>query len=113
LSDEMGLAKPDPRFFQFLLEQASVPAEEALMIGDRTDYDIGPAKRLGMKTIRLILSLAAKGSPLDSVFGRKYCESIERAALSTADPRGSEEEPDLTLYSWAEIPAAVTRLAQM
>jgi len=112
LSDEMGLAKPDPRFFQFLLEQAGVAAAEALMIGDRTDYDIGPAKQLGMKTIRLILSLAAKGDPPDSVFGRKYLESIERAAMSTADPRGSTEEPDLTLYSWAEIPPAVNWLAQ-
>ena len=112
LSDEMGLAKPDPHFFQFLLEQAGVTAEEALMIGDRVDYDIGPAKRLGMKTIRLILSLATKGDPPDSIFGRKYLESIERAAMSTADPCGSEEEPDLTLYSWAEIPPAVNRLAQ-
>jgi HAD superfamily hydrolase (TIGR01549 family) len=113
LSDEMGLAKPDPRFFQSLLEQAGATAEETLMVGDRTDYDIGPAKRLGMKTIRLILSVAAKGNPPDSIFGRKYVESIERAAISTADPRGSEEEPDLMLYSWAEISSAVDRLAQV
>jgi HAD superfamily hydrolase (TIGR01549 family) len=112
LSDEMGLAKPDPRFFQFLLEQAGATAEETSMIGDRTDYDIYPAKRLGMKTIRLILSVAAKGDLPDSIYGRKYIESIERAAISTADPRGSEEEPDLTLYSWAEIPSAVDRLAK-
>jgi len=112
LSDEMDLAKPDPRFFQFLLKQAGVTAADVLMIGDRTDYDIGPAKRLGMKTIRLILNQAAKGDPPDSYFGRRYLASIERAAMSTADPRGSEEEPDLTLHSWAEIPAAVNKLAQ-
>ena len=50
-SAEAGISKPDPRIFTLALERAECPAEEAVMIGDRLDNDIVPAKRLGMKTV--------------------------------------------------------------
>jgi FMN phosphatase YigB (HAD superfamily) len=50
-SAEAGVAKPDPRLYQLALEQASCLPEHALMIGDRIDNDIIPAKRLGMKAV--------------------------------------------------------------
>lgn len=50
-SAEAGLAKPDLRIFYMALEQANCLPEEAVMIGDRLDNDIVPAKKIGMKTI--------------------------------------------------------------
>lgn len=50
-SAEEGVAKPDPRIFQISLERSGCKPENAVMIGDRIDNDIEPAKRMGMKTI--------------------------------------------------------------
>ena len=50
-SAEEGVAKPDRRIFDIALERSGCPAHEAMMIGDRIDNDIFPAKNLGMKTM--------------------------------------------------------------
>lgn len=50
-SDEVGIAKPDPEIFLYALHQAGISAQYAVMIGDRIDNDIRPAKALGFQTI--------------------------------------------------------------
>ena len=50
-SAEAGCAKPDPKIFIAALDKAGCETSEAVMIGDRLDNDIIPAKRLGMKTV--------------------------------------------------------------
>lgn len=50
-SAELGVAKPDRAIFYKALEMAKCAAQEAIMIGDRLDNDISPAKKLGMQTI--------------------------------------------------------------
>lgn len=50
-SAEAGCAKPDFKIFKLALEQAGCKPNEAVMIGDRLDNDIVPAKQLGMKTV--------------------------------------------------------------
>lgn len=50
-SAEAGCAKPDLRIFEIALEKANCKPSDAVMIGDRLDNDIVPAKKLGMKTI--------------------------------------------------------------
>ena len=50
-SAEEGVAKPDKRIFEIALKKAGCKAEKAVMIGDRIDNDIVPAKEMGMKTI--------------------------------------------------------------
>lgn len=52
-SAEEGCSKPDFKLFQIALERAGCRPQEAVMIGDRLDNDIEPAKKLGMKTIRI------------------------------------------------------------
>jgi HAD superfamily hydrolase (TIGR01549 family) len=79
-STEEGLRKPDPAIFQIALERAHCPPAQAIMIGDRLDNDINPAKALGMGTIRL------------------------RQGLSVSqEPRGPADEPDVTINSLAEL----------
>ena len=50
-SAEEGVAKPDPRIFNIALTRAGCKPEQAVMIGDRIDNDIVPAKQMGMKTV--------------------------------------------------------------
>lgn len=50
-SAEAGYAKPDLEIFNLALEKAGCEPYEAIMIGDRLENDIVPAKLLGMKTV--------------------------------------------------------------
>lgn len=50
-SAEAGCAKPDLKIFNLALEQAGCKPNDAVMIGDRLDNDIVPAKQIGMKTV--------------------------------------------------------------
>lgn len=52
--DGHQLSKPDPRYYQQILGEAGVSAAESLMVGDRIDKDIIPAKAVGMMTIRVV-----------------------------------------------------------
>lgn len=48
-----GVAKPDPRFFDKVVEIAGVPAEEIAYVGDRVDNDVIPARAAGMTAVFL------------------------------------------------------------
>jgi 8-oxo-dGTP diphosphatase/putative hydrolase of the HAD superfamily len=50
-SAEAGCAKPDMKIFTMALNKAECEPAEAVMVGDRLDNDIIPAKKLGMKTV--------------------------------------------------------------
>lgn len=50
-SAEEGVAKPDKRIFELALNRSNCKPGDAVMIGDRIDNDIVPAKRMGMHTI--------------------------------------------------------------
>ena len=63
-SAELGVSKPDRRIFAYALEQAGCRPEEALMVGDRLDNDVLPAKELGMKTVWVRQGLAVYRQPV-------------------------------------------------
>jgi HAD superfamily hydrolase (TIGR01509 family) len=87
-SFELGLEKPDPAIFALALERAGCAPSEAVMIGDRLDNDIRPARLLGWKTVRVAQGFARFQSPRDV-----------------------GDEPDLTTTSLAEVtPALIERL---
>ncbi len=50
---ELGLSKPDPQIFAGALAAAGCNPEEAVMVGDRLDNHIGPAKSQGWRTVRV------------------------------------------------------------
>ena len=57
-SAELGVAKPDKLIFEKALELAGCGTENSVMVGDRLDNDIIPAKALGMKTVWIRKGLA-------------------------------------------------------
>jgi HAD superfamily hydrolase (TIGR01549 family) len=64
-STEVGLEKPDPAIFQLALAQSGCEPPQAVMIGDRLDNDVRPARMLGWKTIRVAQGFARFQSPRD------------------------------------------------
>lgn len=51
VSGHHGFRKPDVRLFMRACEDLGVEPEQCIMVGDRVDNDIVPAKLLGMRTI--------------------------------------------------------------
>jgi FMN phosphatase YigB (HAD superfamily) len=48
-SQEWGVEKPDPAFFERITAEAGVPAQEILYVGDRQDVDVLPAIKVGLQ----------------------------------------------------------------
>jgi len=87
MSEEMPFSKPDLRFFMYISEKIGITPEECVMVGDRQDNDIVPAKRLGMRTIRFLTGL----------------HRIQEARMPS-------ELPDRTIESLTELPDAINDL---
>lgn len=71
-SAELGVSKPDRAIFDKALEMAGCTAEEAAMIGDRLDNDIGPAKKLGMNAIWIRQGFAIYQNPENTEYQPDY-----------------------------------------
>ena len=52
-SASLGVRKPDPAFFERLVEMAGVTAPELVYVGDRADNDAGPALAAGLVAVHL------------------------------------------------------------
>ena len=65
-SAEVGLNKPDLAIFKLAMRKAGCEPEQAVMIGDRLDNDITPAKSLGWKTIRIKQGLSRGQVPMSA-----------------------------------------------
>jgi HAD superfamily hydrolase (TIGR01549 family) len=66
-SAEVGIEKPDPAIFRLALAQARCEPCHTVMIGDRIDNDIRPARLLGWKTIRVMQGFARFQCPRDGL----------------------------------------------
>ncbi len=50
-SDDVGMNKPNKKFYSLVLDKLSVKASECVMVGDKPQADLILAKPLGMKTV--------------------------------------------------------------
>lgn len=71
-SNDVGLHKPDLEIFRLALKEANSSANECLMVGDRLDNDIYPAKKLGMKTMWIKQGLGKYQEPLNKEYVPDY-----------------------------------------
>lgn len=110
ISALVGYQKPDRRIFENALDKAQCFPEESIMIGDRIDNDVMPAKALGMKTIWLKLPLEVKGYNPNIEFEKQYFKSINRASASHLQPQSDEERPDFVAQSFEQIVEGVNLL---
>ncbi len=80
VSGDLGLTKPDSRFFLEICRRVDEPCENCCMVGDRLDNDIYPANVLGMRTVWLRLGPHA-----------------------LQEPRVPEDVPDATIEHMSEL----------
>ncbi|MFI6739783.1 HAD family hydrolase [Nonomuraea sp. NPDC050451] len=52
-SGEWGVAKPDPRFFDRLVEFAGTPPDRIVYVGDHPANDVAPAKAAGLRAAHI------------------------------------------------------------
>jgi len=96
-SAEEGLEKPDRAIFELALSRAGCTPSHAVMIGDRLDNDIRPARLLGWKTIRIAQGFARFQSPRDG---------LDEADLTLANVKGlvpvfmSAVQAELTAHAY-------------
>lgn len=108
ISREMGLAKPDTGFYQALLDQAQCAPGDAIMVGDRLDNDIAPAKALGMGAIQVCMNPAEHGYQARTPAEARYLDSLQRAPCRGAGS-GKGVTPDATVRSIHEVPRVLER----
>ncbi|WP_234121626.1 HAD family hydrolase [Clostridium hydrogenum] len=72
------IMKPDSKLFQIAIEKSGYKASETIMVGDRLDNDIFPAKNIGMKTIWIKQGFGGMQKPKTN----EYLPDREIASLS-------------------------------
>jgi putative hydrolase of the HAD superfamily len=61
--DDFSLTKPDPRYYEQIIEACGISPGECVMVGDRIDKDVVPAKQVGMRTIRIRVGIHKHQEP--------------------------------------------------
>lgn len=61
--DDFPISKPDPRYLEMIAHSLEVETKQCVMVGDRLDNDVIPAKMLGMKTILIRTGLHRNQQP--------------------------------------------------
>ena len=93
LSDHHGYRKPDPRLFLAACSSMDVKPERCVMVGDRIDNDIAPARLLGMGTILLRTGRHRRQQP------RSWDEAPDHEVADVPELRAA-------LEAWSLLPAA-------
>jgi len=113
ISELIDLKKPDPAIFEWALAQSGCHAHEAVMVGDRIDNDILPARRAGMWTVWFHARPEDKGKVPAEGPDRLHFESQRRASIGTIGPSGPEEAPDGEATSAASLVSEIRRLRDL
>jgi len=79
LSGIVGIRKPDPALFRAACDGLGVVPQACIMVGDRIDNDIVPARSLGMATIRFRTGRHARQMP------RSAAESPDREVVDVIE----------------------------
>lgn len=103
VSDALGMEKPNPDFFRWAIEQAGVRPEESLMIGDRLDNDVIPARSLGMKTLWIKIDADGRAWKPEDEFQECYDRSSRIVNWAKCEPQGEDQIPDFVAHNPQEI----------
>jgi HAD superfamily hydrolase (TIGR01509 family) len=113
LSELVDHKKPEPGIFEWALREAGCTPNEAVMVGDRIDNDIVPARRAGMWTVWFHAPPAEKGYTPAPGMARLYFESQQRASIGAIGPVGPEETPDGEATCAGELVGELLRLRDL
>ena len=83
-SARIGFEKPHPRIFQWALDQAGVPAESVIHVGDHVDADVEGARAVGITGV--LIDRTHRHRPEDVPDGVQVIDSLD-ALLPIVDER--------------------------
>lgn len=112
ISQSVGLSKPDPKLYEWAMDEANCGQGEGIMIGDRIDNDIIPAKSVGLKTLWLRLPLALKNYKPTTDFELKYFAALSRASATMLPPLNEAGVPHAEAEDFDSILKEIGRLSQ-
>lgn len=78
-SEKWGVEKPDPRFFQRIVETMHLPANRLVYVGDRLDNDVRPAAAAGLRPVFL------RRGPWAEVLGARQDTSAAYAVIDSLE----------------------------
>jgi HAD superfamily hydrolase (TIGR01509 family) len=113
LSELVEHKKPEPGIFEWALREAGCAPDEAVMVGDRIDNDIVPARNAGMWTVWFHAPLGEKGYTPASGMAQLYFESQKRASIGAIGPVGPGESPDGEATGAGELVEELHRLRDL
>jgi putative hydrolase of the HAD superfamily len=85
--DDFRITKPDPRYFEQIATACGVAPAGCLMVGDRIDNDVIPARQVGMLSVRFRTGV--------------HCRQ---------EPRTPSEMPDAEITSISQLAETIFRL---
>jgi HAD superfamily hydrolase (TIGR01509 family) len=110
ISDELELHKPDVRLYEWALKQSGCDPSRTVMVGDRRDNDISPAKSAAMRAVLVQWpTCRSRGWNPDDPLAQAFLDSCDRIPLFSAVPVGPE--PDATSLTLHGLPAAIGKLS--
>lgn len=104
------VSKPDLTLFRVALEEAKVDPENGIMVGDRLDNDVIPARRLGMRAVLMWLGADQKGWQPQDEWGEGFVPILERLPVPRWDGIPPKERPMAIVRRWDEVPQALERV---
>jgi FMN phosphatase YigB (HAD superfamily) len=89
--DEFDITKPDPRYLERIALACGVAPGECVMVGDRIDNDIIPARQLGMKAVLVRVGLHRQQQPrIPAEIPDAEIEGIQGLADAVREVSGQE-----------------------
>jgi 5'-nucleotidase len=111
ISDVVGYHKPDVRIFEEALRQTGADPKSSIMVGDRIDNDIRPAKKAGMRTVWLDQDFNAMSYQPRDDYERLYIQSYLRITGIDQGIKGPQDQPDEIIRTIDQLPAALSRIS--
>ncbi|MBI4726704.1 HAD family hydrolase [candidate division TA06 bacterium] len=111
ISDVVGYHKPDVRIFEEALKRAGADPKNSIMVGDRIDNDIRPAKSLGMKTVWLDQDFRAMSYQPKDNYERLYIQSYLKITGIDQGIKGPQDRPDEIIQTIDQLPEALSRIS--
>lgn len=84
---DVGVAKPDPRFFALALSRLGIPAHSALAVGDRLDNDYEPARAAGLHSLLLDRLGTVTDESVTRVASLAQLPALVASAAPASEPR--------------------------
>ena len=78
-SERWGVEKPDPGFFAHVVEEAGVPAEEIVYVGDRSTRTCSPRSPPGWRAVRIRRGAHAQVEPPAGVTSIRSLDELPEA----------------------------------